>query len=226
MKKFISILMALIITMSSLAVLGVSTFAASTPSFGSAPSSVTLYVNDSNNDSRAINIKVSGWQNGYTYKAFSNNSSVAAVENGSVNSKSGVLFTIQAKNLGTATITVQMLKSGKLIQSKTITVKVSSRTQATPSSLKCTASGTNYLKISYSISNKNYINGYWIQVSTDRNFKSNVKSYKVTSKNQMTATLSGLSRRTTYYVRIASMSTLNGCYTISGYRTMIAQTAW
>ncbi|MGN1419729.1 MAG: fibronectin type III domain-containing protein [Acutalibacteraceae bacterium] len=198
--------------------------ASATPSFGSAPTAVTLYINDSNNDSRAINIKVNNWKSGYTYRAYSDDNSVAVVKDASVNSKSGVLFTIQAKYLGSTKVIVQMCKSGRVVQSKTISVTVKARTQATPTSLKCISATSSSLRISYSLSNKNYVTGYWIQVSTDRNFRNNVKSYKVTSKNQTTATLTGLKSRTAYFVRVASLSTLNNCYTISGYTSMLTKT--
>ena len=227
MKRIISAFMAAILLVSMFTFGTISASAASaSPSFGTAPGSITLYVNDSNNDSRTINIKVFNWASGYTYKAFSSNTSIATVENASVNSKSGVLFTVQAKYLGTTKITVQMCKSGKVIQSKSISVKVTSRTQATPTSLKVISTTGSSIKISYSLSNRNYITGYWIQVSTNPRFTSNVKSYKVTSKNTMTATLSGLSRGTRYYVRIASLSTLNGCYTLSGYTSTSCTTSW
>jgi hypothetical protein len=137
-----------------------------------------------------------------------------------------VLFTVQAKYIGSAKITVQMCKSGKVIQSKSISVTVTSRTQAKPTSLKVISTTGSSIKISYSLSNRNYVTGYWIQVSTNPRFSSNVKSYKVTSKNTMTATLSGLSRGTKYYVRVASLSTLNGCYTLSEYTTTSCTTSW
>lgn len=227
MKKVINVLMSAILVVSMFMASTVSANAASAnPSFGSAPSKVTLYVNDNNNDSRTINIKVYQWKSGYTYKAFSSNNSVAKVENGSVNSKSGVLFTIQAKSTGKTQINVQMCKSGKVVQSKKISVTVSARAQAKPSSLKVVSTTGSSIKISYKLSNRKYVNGYWIQVSTNPRFTSSVKNYKVTSINTTTVTLSGLSSGTRYYVRIASMSTLNNCYTISGYTSTSCTTKW
>lgn len=226
MRKIISVLLSAIIIMSSLSALGISASAASNPSFGSSPTSVVLYVNDNNNDSRTINIKINSWKSGYTYKAYSSDSSVVSVKDGSVNSKSGVLFTIQAKDLGKTKVVVQMCKSGKVIQSKTISVTVKARSQATPTSLKCISATSSSLKISYKLSNKNYVNGYWIQVATDRNFTKNVKSYKVNSINTTTVTLTGLKSGTGYFVRVASLSTLNGCYTISPYTSMLTKTAF
>lgn len=224
MKKFISVLLSILVVISSVYALGLSASAASNPSFGSAPSSVVLYVNDKNNDARTVNIKISNWKSGYTYKAYSNNSSIAVVQDGSVNSKSGVLFTIQSKNLGSTTVVVQMCKSGKVIQSKTISVTVKARSQATPTALKCVSATASSLKISYKLSNKNYVSGYWIQVATDRNFTKNVKNYKVTSVNSTTVTLTGLKSGTTYFVRVASLSTLNSCYTISSYTSILTAT--
>lgn len=223
-KKVISVLMAIVTIFSVSAMTLTASAATVTPSFGSAPSKVTLYVNDSNNDSRTINIKIANWVSGYTYKAYSANESVAKIQNASVNSKSGVLFTIQAKNLGSTKITVQMCKSSKVIQTKTISVTVSRRTQKAPTSLKVISTTGSSVKISYSQSNKNYINGYWIQVSTHPRFSSNVKTYKVTSKNTTSVTLSGLKSNTVYFVRIASMSTLNNCYLLSSYSSAVSFT--
>lgn len=225
-KRILSLTMALVIICSLFSISTITANAASTPSFGSAPSSVVLYVNDNNNDSRTINIKISNWKSGYTYKVYSNNSSVASIQDGSVNSKSGVLFTIQAKYTGSTKVVVQMCKSGKVVQSKTISVAVSARSQATPTSLKCLSATSTSIKISYKLTNKKYANGFWIQVATDRNFTKNVKSYKVTSLSHTTVTLTGLKPRTNYFVRVASLSTLNGCYTISKYTTMLTSTSW
>ena len=63
------------------------------------------------------------------------------------------------------------------------------------------------------------ITGYQIQYSTDKAFKSyktkTVSSYKTTS-----TTLTGLSAKKTYYVRIRTYKTVNGVKYYSGWSTV------
>ncbi len=197
--------------------------AANTPSFGSAPTSITLFVNDSNNDYRTINIPVKNWKKGYTYHAFSNDTYVAKVDKASVNSKTGVTFNVTAKKIGITQVTVQMKNaSKKVVQSKTIKVQVLGRNLAVPSSLRMTSSTKSSIKISYSLNNKDYVNGYWFEVSTSSSFAAkNTKSYKVLSSTQMSATFDSLKRGTRYYIRMASMSNRNGCILRSKWSSVL-----
>ena len=56
----------------------------------------------------------------------------------------------------------------------------------------------------------NQTNGYIIQYSTDKNFKKDAKTKKITNVNTTKATISGLSGNRTYYVRICTFKLVNG----------------
>ena len=223
MKRIIAILLSILTVFSVVCFNSIHTSAAtSTPSFGSTQSSFTLYINDSNNDYRTVNIPVNNWKSGYTYTASSNKTSVVAIERASVNSKTGVTFNAKAKGLGNAVITVQMKKSNKVITKKSISITVSSRGLSTPTSLRLVSSTKNSIKVSYSLDNKSYVDGYRFEVSTSSSFPSNNKKvYVVNSKNQMSTTLNNLNKGTRYYVRIAAISTRNGCILRSNWSSAI-----
>lgn len=212
-KKKVAVVLTMALSLVAIGGYGNTTnvYAASTPSFGSgAPSSITLYVNDRNTDSRAVNIRINNWKSGYSYKAYSSNNNVAKVVNGSVNSKSGVLFSVQAKGLGNTTVKVQICKGSKVISTKNIKVYVKARTLPTPTGLKLVSKTKNSIKVSFKVSSTSYVNGSYIQISTSPRFTSGVKSYKTASIGKTTAVeINNLAPGTRYYVRVKRVSTLN-----------------
>lgn len=208
-KKSITSILLIVTIISTFAFGGVQAQAATfgTPS----NSSVTLYINDSNNDDRIINIPIKSWTQGYTYSAVSNNTKIVKVKNASVNSKTGITFTAQAEYPGSTTISVKMKNSsGKILSTINIIVNVTNKAMPTPTSLSVTNVAKDSVSISYKNTNRAYITGYYIEASTTSTFTSSTtKVYKVNDKNQTAVKLSGLKSGQRYYVRVASISNLN-----------------
>lgn len=220
MKKIVSVLLCIAMILS---LFSVSVSAASKPSFGSgAPSSITLYVNDANNQYRAINISVKNFSSSYTYHVSSNNTSIATISKASVNSKSGVHFTINAKSEGSTTVNVSIKKGSTIVASKNISVKVTRvKVSVKPTNLKVASTTNNSIKLSWSCSNKNYANGYIIQVSTDSTFISSKTKQYSASMSSTSATINGLKAGTRYYIRVCTAYNFDKWYQVSPYSSSI-----
>ena len=63
----------------------------------------------------------------------------------------------------------------------------------------------------------NAVSGYYIQYSTDRNFKNGVKKITINQRNKVT--LKKVSSKKTYYVRIASYKKVGGKTYVGSYST-------
>lgn len=109
---------------------------------------------------------------------------------------------------GYCTITVKAAATSTYqAATKTIAIKVVPK-KTSVSSLK--VMGSRKLKVSWSQNTK--ATGYVIQYSTNKNFKSGVKSVTVTNYKTKTKTLSSLTKNKKYYVRIRAYkkATVNG----------------
>lgn len=127
--------------------------------------------------------------------------------------KNGTDYTVTYKNnkyVGTATATVTF--KGYYKGSKNLYFKIVPQ----PTTLSKLTAGNKQLKVTWK--KNSTVTGYQIQYSTSKSFSSyktvTVKSYKTTS-----ATLSKLSSKKNYYVRIRTYKTVNGKYAYSNWST-------
>ena len=221
-RRNVAIVLAVVMSLSVINLgTGFKVSAAVTPSFGSFQSKQILYVNDPNLDYRIVNIPIKNWQNGYAYKAWSENKAVVKVENASVNSKTGITLRAQSKGVGKTSIKIEMCKNGKTIKTTYVKVEVYARPIATPTSLKFLSRTTNSVKISYVLNNRAYATGYYIQLSSSPKFTTIDKAYKTTSVNVTSPVLTGLSRGKQYFCRVAAISTRNGYNVFSNWSSVI-----
>ena len=112
------------------------------------------------------------------------------------------------KNIKSASTYVYAVKSYKSINGKKYYSPYSSKLRATTLPLKVTGFkvlGRNVSNVALSWKKVSGANGYKIDYTTDKSFKNNVKSKKVTG---VKATLSSLSN-SKYYLRISAYKTLN-----------------
>lgn len=134
--------------------------AAATPSLGYMPGSCTLYVNVKDQDYRAFTVTVKNWNNGYKYTISTSNKNVCSYSNLSVNSKSGVHFTLRCGNVGTAVITLNMSNSaGRVIQTKKMTVVATTKGMSTPTSLRRVSATATSAKFNFKNSVTTYVTG-------------------------------------------------------------------
>lgn len=131
-----------------------------------------------------------------TYK--SNNKNVAVDKNGKV--------TIAANFTGTAAITITsaVTRNYKAAR-KTVTVTVN------PSAVSFTKySNVKTRKLELQWRKNSYVTGYEIQYSTNKSFRSGVKTKVVTKASTTKLTVSGLTKNKTYYVKIRTYKTVAG----------------
>lgn len=208
MKKGIAGIMAAALMVVGITGILTKSVAAATPSLGYMASSCTLYGNVKNQDYRAFTVTINNWVNGYKYTISTSNKNVCSYSNLSVNSKSGVHFTLQSGDVGTSTITLKMSNSaGKVIQTKKMTVKVTTKGMSKPTSLRKVSGTATSVKLNYKNATTTYVTGYRIQVSTRSDFGTTVVNQIVGNKNTVNINVSGLKKNTTYYARVAATST-------------------
>ena len=128
-----------------------------------------------------------------TYK--SSNKSVAVDKNGKV--------TVAANFTGTATITITSAAS-KNYKSAKKTVTVTVNPSAT-SFTKCSNIKTRKLDIQWK--KNSYATGYEVQYSTNKTFKSGVKTKAITKASTTKYTATSLTGKKTYYVRVRTYKT-------------------
>ena len=116
------------------------------------------------------------------------------------------------KNVGTYKVTVKM--RGNYTGSVTKTFKVN----PAKTSVKSLTAGKKSLKVAIT-KKTTQISGYQIQYSTSKSFKS-YKGKTLTSYKKTSLTLTGLSAKKTYYVRVRTYKTVNGKKYYSGWSTI------
>ncbi len=130
-----------------------------------------------------------------TYKS-SNTKVVTVDKNGKVT----------IKGCGQATITIKASETEKYkAAEKKITVKVAPKKAVVS---KVESSKKNTLKVTWKKDSQ--ATGYEIQYSTSKTFKSGVKTKSFTKNSTVTTTVSKLTAKKTYYVRVRSYKTANG----------------
>lgn len=202
-KKFLAILLTLttLFTLCFSATLPAS--AATKVSFGSpSSSSVTVYCNDSVNAKATSTMSVSNYNSKYSYYAVSENNNIATVSGRIKNSK--LTITVYGQNEGSTNIKIYAKNSkGQVISNtRTVSVKVMTRSFATPT-LRKTGATANSISVAWSVSSKAYVDYYKLEWSTD-----NFKTYKTEnlSLSKSSCKLTGLSKNKTYYIRVVSIS--------------------
>ena len=105
------------------------------------------------------------------------------------------------KNIGTAY--VKVIGLGNYSGSKTLSFKILPK-KMSPVSVKSKKKS----ELSVNWTKDNAVSGYYIQYSTDRNFKNGVKKITINQRNKVT--LKKVSSKKTYYVRIASYKKVGG----------------
>ncbi|MCI7098808.1 MAG: hypothetical protein MR966_07895 [Lachnospiraceae bacterium] len=135
----------------------------------------------------------------------SNNSKVTVSSTGKV--------TIKRKFIGKASITIKVAAAGIYkAAARTITVTVN----PTKTSITSVSSVTG-LKMMVKWKKNTVGTGFEIQYSTSRNFDKGNKTVKVTSNSATSKTITGLTKRKTYYVRIRTYKTVSGKKYYSGW---------
>ena len=126
----------------------------------------------------------------------SSNKSVKVNQNG--------MLTIPKNFVGEAAITINAAETpGYKAASSTITVLI--RPTAT-SLVKLTNSGKGKLTVTWKKNKK--VSGYKLQYSTDKTFKSGVKTKSITNASTIKYTAAGLTSQKTYYVRVRAYKTV------------------
>ena len=225
MKKGIAGIMVVALIVVGMTGISIKSVSAATPSFGYIASSCTLYGNVKNQDYRAFTVTINNWVNSYKYTISTSNKNVCSYSNLSVNSKSGVHFTVQSGDVGTAIITLKISNSsGKVIQTKKMTVTVTTKGMLTPNSLRKVSATATSAKFNFKNTSTTYVTGYRIQISTRSDFSSTVVNRIAGNKNTVNINVNGLKKNTTYYARVAATST-NGKKTYrSGWSNTIKYT--
>ena len=123
-----------------------------------------------------------------------------------------VTYASGRKNVGTYKVTIKM--KGNYSGTKTLTFKII----PPKTTIKSLTAGKKSLKVAIT-KKSTQVTGYQIQYSTKKSFSSystkTVSSYKTT-----TVTLSSLSAKKTYYVRVRTYKTVNGKKYYSGWSTI------
>ena len=126
-----------------------------------------------------------------------------------------VTYASGSKNVGTYKVTVKALDN--YTGTKTLTFKIN---PAKTTVSKLTA-GKKSLKVAITKKSEQ-VTGYEVQYSTSKSFKS-YKTKKLTSYKKTSLTLSGLSAKKTYYVRVRTYKTVKGVKYYSGWSTIKSQ---
>ena len=131
-----------------------------------------------------------------TYK--SNNKNVTVDKNGKV--------TVKKKFVGSATITITSSSTkGYNSSSKKITVTVN------PSKVNISKlTNVKSKKMTIKWKRNSAVSGYQIEYSTDKNFKSGVKTVTISKNSTTSKTITKLSKNKKYYVRIRTYKTVSG----------------
>ena len=148
----------------------------------------------------------------YVYNGKAKNPAVT-VKNGTTTLKKGTDYTVTYTNnkkpgKATVKITGKGNYSGSI--TKTFTIKPKKATLKTATSPK-----TKQLKATWT--KDSTVTGYQIQYSTSSSFKSGNKTKLITKNSTTSATLTGLTKGKTYYVRIRAYKTVNGTKIYGAY---------
>ena len=124
-----------------------------------------------------------------------------------------VTYATGRKNVGTYKVTIKM--KGNYTGTKTITFKI----LPTKTSISSLTAGTKKLTVKWA-KKTTQVTGYEIQYSTSKTFASSVKTKTITKNSTVSTSLTGLSAKKTYYVRIRTYKTVNGVKIYSGWSTV------
>ena len=116
------------------------------------------------------------------------------------------------KNVGTYKVTVKF--KGNYSGTKTLTFKIN----PAKTTVKSLTAGKKSLKVAIT-KKSTQVTGYQIQYSTGKSFKSH-KTKWLTSYKKTSTTLSGLSAKKTYYVRVRTYKKVGGVTYYSGWSTI------
>lgn len=123
-----------------------------------------------------------------------------------------VTYASGRKNVGTYKVTVKF--KGNYSGTKTVTFKIN----PAKTTVKSLTAGTK--KLTVNVTKKStQVTGYQIQYSTSKSFKS-YKTKWLTSYKKTSATLTGLSAKKTYYVRVRTYKKVGGKTYYSGWSTI------
>ena len=157
----------------------------------------------------AQNITIGAKATGGTLKYTSNNTKVKVTSAGKV--------TLPAKFTGTVKITITAENSNYNKATKTISITVPSKTALSGGS----SPAAGKMKVVW---NKNTaVTGYQIQYSLKSDFSSK-KTVTISKNTQTSKTITGLTKRKKYYVRIRSFKTVSGTKYYSAWSTSKATT--
>lgn len=120
------------------------------------------------------------------------------------------------KNVGTYKVTIKM--KGNYIGTKTLTFKIN----PPKTTVSKVTAGKKSLKV-YVSKKSTQVTGYQIYCSTSKSFSSKVTKKYITSYKTTSTTLSGLSAKKTYYVKVRTYKTVNGTKYYSGWSTVKTQ---
>ncbi len=123
-----------------------------------------------------------------------------------------VTYASGRKNVGTYKVTVKF--KGNYSGTKTLTFKIN----PAKTTVKSLTAGKKSLKVAIT-KKSTQVTGYQIQYSTSKSFKS-YKTKWLTSYKKTSATLSGLSAKKTYYVRVRTYKKVGGVTYYSGWSTI------
>ena len=123
-----------------------------------------------------------------------------------------VTYASGRKNVGTYKVTVKF--KGNYSGTKTLTFKIN----PAKTTVKSLTAGKKSLKIAIT-KKSTQVTGYQIQYSTGKSFKS-YKTKWLTSYKKTSTTLSGLSAKKTYYVRVRTYKKVGGVTYYSGWSTI------
>lgn len=118
------------------------------------------------------------------------------------------------KNVGTYQVTVKM--KGNYTGSKTLTFQIN----PVKTGIRKLTAGKKSLKVTVA-KKATQVSGYQIQYATNKSFKT-AKTKTLGSYKTVSATLSGLSAKKTYYVRVRTYKTVNGKKYYSGWSAVKA----
>ena len=124
-----------------------------------------------------------------------------------------VTYASGRKNVGTYKVTVKM--KGNYTGTKSITFKI----LPAKTSISSLIAGTKKLTVKWA-KKTTQVTGYQIQYSTSKTFASSVKTKTITKNSTVSTSLTSLSAKKTYYVRIRTYKTVNGVKIYSGWSTV------
>ena len=126
-----------------------------------------------------------------------------------------VTYASGRKNVGTYKVTVKF--QGKYTGTKTLTFKIN----PVKTSISKLTAGSKKLTVKWA-KKTTQVTGYEIQYSTSKTFKS-YKTKTITKNSTTSATLTGLTAKKTYYVRVRTYKTVNGKKVYSGWSTIVSK---